>query len=184
MSGPASGRMSADEFLRWAMEQPQGKRYELVGGEVVAMSPERSSHALVKGNVFVVLRAAIAGSGLPCTAYPDGLSVRVDATHVYEPDALVRCGPALPDDAIFVPDPMILVEVVSPSSSSADAGAKLDGYLGLPSVRHYLLVKTENGTVIHHRKDEGGAIQTTILKRGALELKPPGLAVEIASFFA
>ena len=184
MGDPAPRRMHADEFLRWAMEQPEGERYELVGGEIIAMSPERSVHALVKGNVFAGLRAAIAASTLPCTASPDGMSVKADDTHIYQPDVLVRCGPALPDEAIFVPDPIIVVEVVSPSSRSTDAGAKLDGYLGLPSVRHYLLVKTDNRTVIHHRKEGDGMIQTTNLNRGTLELDPPGLLVDIASLFA
>ncbi len=40
--------MTADEFIDWAMAQPEGQRYELVAGEVVAMAPERSAHALTK----------------------------------------------------------------------------------------------------------------------------------------
>ena len=60
-------RMTSAEFVDWAMRQPSG-RYELVDGEVVAMSPERSGHNRVKGNVFVALRAAIKAAGLPCQA--------------------------------------------------------------------------------------------------------------------
>jgi Uma2 family endonuclease len=50
-------RMTADEFLVWAMEQPEGERFELVAGEVVAMIPERVAHGRMKGRVFTRLAA-------------------------------------------------------------------------------------------------------------------------------
>ena len=72
-------RMTADEFIPWAMNQP--KRYELVGGEVVAMSPERVGHTESKGNVYVALREAIQTTGVSCRAYTDGLAVRDRQEH-------------------------------------------------------------------------------------------------------
>jgi Uma2 family endonuclease len=177
MTEPARTRMTSDEFIAWAMERPRGERYELVAGEVVAMAPERSSHALTKGRVFRRLAEAIEALGLPCTAYPDGMAVEIDATTTYEPDALVRCGPALPDDAVKMTDPIIVVEVLSPSTRARDAGAKLDDYFRLPSVLHYLLLKTENQTVIHHRRDGTGDIATRIFREGPIVLEPPGIVL-------
>ena len=176
-------RMTADAFIAWAMERPEGERHELAAGEVVAMAPERSAPALVKARVWRALDAAITAAGLSCTAYPDGMAVRVDDATVYEPDALVRCGAPLPDDAVQIVDPLIVVEVLSPSSRARDAAAKLEDYFRMPSVRHYLIVKTENRTVIHHRLDDDGSIATRILRGGALELAPPGLRVTVESFF-
>jgi Uma2 family endonuclease len=92
MSILARTRMTSDEFIAWAMQRPEGERWELVGGEVVAMSPERSGHALVKARVWRALDDAIKARGLGCTAYPDGMAVEIDDGTVYEPDALVRCG--------------------------------------------------------------------------------------------
>lgn len=178
-----STRMTTDEFLAWAMAQPEGERYELVAGEVVAMAPERSAHALVKARVWRALHDALAQAGLRCTAYPDGMAVEIEEGTVYEPDALVRCGEPLPDDAVKVPDPVIVVEVVSPSSGGRDTGVKLAGYFRLASVRHYLIVRTEGRGVIHHRRDAEGTIQTRILTGGLLELDPPGVAVGVDSFF-
>ena len=77
------------------------------------------------------------------------MSVRVNDRTVYEPDALVRCGPPLPGHAIEIVDPIIVVEVVSPSSREVDRGVKLASYFSLPSVRHYLIVDTDNRVVIH-----------------------------------
>jgi hypothetical protein len=52
LSEPARNRMTSDEFIAWAMEQPETSHYELVAGEVVAMSPERSAHALTKARFW------------------------------------------------------------------------------------------------------------------------------------
>jgi Uma2 family endonuclease len=175
--------MTADEFIAWAMQQPEGERYELVAGEVVAMAPERASHARVKHRAARRLEDAIGERGGTCEVFPDGMGVRIDDHTVYEPDAVVRCGPPLPDDATEMTDPVIIVEVVSPSSSRRDAGAKLEDYFRMASVRHYLIVKTENRTVIHHARDEDGRIQTRILRSGMLEMDPPGIAVPVEGMF-
>jgi Uma2 family endonuclease len=183
---PPFPRMTADEFLAWTEDLPDGERYELVDGEVVAMSPERSVHGLTKHRVANVLEAAIGAAGLSCWMHPDGMAVRVDARTVYEPDALVRCGEPLDDDAIEVLDPVIVVEVVSPSSRSRDHGVKLADYFRIPSLVHFLIVNTKSRKVVHHRREDatGVLIATRILAVGAtLDLTPPGLHVEVVSLF-
>jgi Uma2 family endonuclease len=183
---PRLPRMTADEFLAWAVQQPDDERYELVDGEVVAMAPERTVHVRVESAVWLALRDAIKAAGLGCEALADGMTVRVDADLVYGPDALVRCGEALDDDATETSDPIIVVEVVSPSSGGRDRGAKLEGYFRLPTVRHYLIVNTKSRKVVHHRREDGDGdlIATRILAVGAtLDLTPPGLTVEVASLF-
>src|SRR6185312_1016908 len=104
MTEPARVRMTSDEFIAWAMERPRGERYELVAGEVVAMAPERSAHALTKGQVFRRLAEAIEAAELPCTVYPDGMAVEIDAATIYEPDVLVRCGPPPGESHLTFPD--------------------------------------------------------------------------------
>src|SRR5512132_4597277 len=78
MSIVARIRMTSGEFIAWAMRRPEGERWELVGGELVAMSPERSGHALVKSRVWRVLDDGIKARGLGCTVYPDGMAVEID----------------------------------------------------------------------------------------------------------
>lgn len=178
-------RMTADEFIAWSADRPDGERYELVGGEVVAMAAERAVHARVKHRIARVLEDAIRAAGLSCEAFPDGMAVRVDDGLVYEPDALVRCGEPLPDDAIELGDPVVVVEVLSPSTGGRDKADKLEGYFRLPSLRHYLIVKTETRRVIHHRRENGeGAIATRIVGAGdELRLEPPGLRFAVAELF-
>jgi Uma2 family endonuclease len=175
--------MTSDEFIAWAMNQPKRPRYELMAGELVTMEPERAAHARVKALIWRALDEALASAMLPCEAYPDGMAVKVDDAVTYQPDALARCGAPLPDDAVKITDPVIVVEVLSPSSRARDAGAKLEDYFRLPSVRHYLIVKTEDRTVVHHRRDADGTIQTRIVRGGPLELEPPGVTVTVELFF-
>ena len=105
------------------------------------------------------------------------MAVRVDAASIFEPDLLVRCGSTLPDDLVVVTDPMIVVEIVSLSSHKRDSGTKLEGYFRLPTVRHYLIVKTDNQAIIHHHRDSSGVITTRIIRDGIVALDPPGLIV-------
>ena len=148
------------------------------------MSPERAGHARAKGSIYRALGDAIAASGLGCEAFPDGMTVRIDDSTVYEPDALVRCGPRTSDDSVEVPDPIIIVEVVSRSSRSTDSGVKLYDYFTLPSVRHYLVLDADKRAVAHHRRDEAGDISTRILRAGSVVLDPPGLTFAVADLFA
>lgn len=111
------------------------------------------------------------------------MTVRIDNHTAHEPDALVYCGSRLPDSSVEVPEPVIVVEVLSPSSRHIDAAAKLAGYFSLPSVRHYLIVDPDKPIVLHHARENGGAIVTRILTGGALRLDPPGLELTVEDFY-
>jgi Uma2 family endonuclease len=176
-------RMSRDEFRRWA-EQQSAARFERIDGVVVAMAPERASHADRKALAWLALRQAIAAAGLPCHAYPDGMSVEVDDND-FEPDAVVHRGEPLPGDAIAVPEPLIVVEVLSPSTRGDDLTRKLVAYFRLPSVQHYLVFWADRQQVLHHRRqDDDQGIETRVLTSGEIRLDPPGLTISLAEVYA
>jgi Uma2 family endonuclease len=175
MSASALPRMTADAFIAWAMEQPEGTHFELFDGEVVAMAAQRAGHSLISTQFATRLANAVEALELPCFVHGDGMAVEIDATTVFEPDVMVRCGPALPYDALKVTDPIIVVEGHSPSSQSRDSVAKFAGYFRLPSLRHYLIVAGHLRTVIHHQRDDAGTILTRIIRDGAVRLDPPGI---------
>ena len=125
MSVQPKTRMNVDEFLAWA-DGRDGK-YELVDGVAVAVSPERARHAVVKLAAVRALQEAIRTAQPPCRALIDGVAVRIDAATSYVPDALVYCGESVDLDAMEIPAPIIVVEVVSPSSVSIDTNRKLGG---------------------------------------------------------
>src|SRR5262245_58935156 len=119
MTAVTKARMTVDEYLAWAESRPG--RYELVNGTVYAMTPERAVHAEIKLAVHMALAAGIRARALACRVMQDGMTVRVDEATAYEPDALVYCGPKLAPSALEVTNPVVVVEVLSPSSPPVDA---------------------------------------------------------------
>ena len=140
--------MTVDEFLAWAVEQTG--RYELEDGHTIAMAPERMGHVLAKTSSFNALGAAVAAGKLPCRALPDGAAVRINAATLYEPDAMVFCGDAPPRDDLAIVAPIIVVEVLSPSTGRRDSHEKLVGYFTVPSIQHYLIVDADRRVLVHH----------------------------------
>jgi len=171
-----------EEFRRWCATQNSG-RYERVSGHIVAMAPERIGHVRVKNRVVRALERAIRDAGVPCEAMADGVTVET-GDNDYEPDALVNCGPPPGDDEISAPNPVVIVEVLSPSTASTDTGGKLADYFQIPSVAHYLIVHPAKRTVIHHRRDESGSIATQILASGEIKLDPPGISMMVEEFYS
>ena len=182
MSAVPQKRMNVDEFLAWAEGQPG--RYELFRGSVYAMTPERAVHAEVKLAVQSALANAIRARGLPCRVLPDGMTVRIDDSTAHEPDALVYCGPRLPPSALEVPNPVVIVEVLSPSSRHIDAQFKLAGYFRLPSVAHYLVVDPDRPLVMHHARNADGTILTRIVTDGTITLDPPKIEIAVADIYS
>jgi Uma2 family endonuclease len=174
-------RMSVDEYLAWA--EDQAGRYELVNGTVHAMSPETAGHAKIKAAVHAALLAGIRARRLPCHALPDGMTVRIDEATAYEPDALVYCGTEIASSSVEVPNPVIIVEVLSPGTRHIDLSFKLAGYFRLPSVVHYLIADPLHPLMIHHARRSGESILTRIVREGSVALEPPGLELALADIY-
>jgi Uma2 family endonuclease len=111
------------------------------------------------------------------------MTVAVDDSDC-EPDALLRCGAPLPGDTITVLDPLVIVEVLSPSSRSTDRCLKRGEYFKLPSLCHYLIIWPDKPQVVHHRRtDDGGVIDTGIITSGAIQLHPPCLTINVEDIY-
>jgi Uma2 family endonuclease len=175
-------RLSRAEYRAWGAAQSHG-RFERHSGVVVAMAPERLAHNRLKANAWLLLRQSIQANQLPCEALTEGMTVEIGDDDDFEPDAIVRCGVRLADDATTVSDPLILVEVLSPSSNATDRTTKLEHYFRLPSVQHYLIVWPDWRWVVHHRRD-GNGVETTVHTEGAITLDPPGMLFDVPALYA
>jgi Uma2 family endonuclease len=169
-------RLTRTEFHRWAEERPG--RYERVGGEPVAMSPERLQHVRIKNRIWAALDRAIHEAGLDCEALGDGVTVEVDDDTDYEPDALVNCGPPGGPDDTAARNPVVVVEVLSPATQSIDTSDKLADYFRVPSVQHYLIVRARRPEIIHHWR-EGDALRSRVVNVGVIPLNPPGIVLKL-----
>lgn len=183
-------KMTADEFLTWiAGPLPEAGKFELWDGEVVVrhgpgFEEERSEHWDAKGAMYRALHDAIKRAGLPCFAAVDGPMVRLSPSRMARPDVLVYCGPKAPRGVQEVPNPIVLVEVLSPDTKKRDHGVKLLGYFTLPSLSYYLIIDPDRQLLIHHRRGPGNAVETGIVTGPRLLLEPPGLDVDLAEVLA
>jgi len=174
--------MDVDAFLAWA-EGRQG-RWELRDGQPLMMAPERAVHALTKYAAQTALAAGVRRAKLPCRVFPDGMTVRIAARTAFEPDALVVCPPPADLNTMEIPNPVVVVEVLSPSTAADDHGVKLDGYFSLKCVEHYLILDPDRRVMIWHKRGREEAIETRILRDGGVRFDPPGIEAEVAAFFA
>ena len=167
--------MTAREFLSWT-DAVEG-RWELDRGVPVRMQSERLGHLRAKGRADTAFRIALAEMETECEALPDGASIVTAEDSVHIPDAVIRCGEPLDDGEIEIVDPVVVVQVLSPSNTKIAINAKIDGYFSLPSTAFVLIVDTDARTVHRYERGEGALIVRRYADGAAIPLDPPGLSV-------
>ncbi len=178
-------RLTVEEFLRWSMEQERG-RYELEAGRIVPMQAENASHTKTKQRVYAALAAAIEAAGLPFYAMPDGPTVRIASDRAYEPDALIASLPEVADDALEIPNPVAVFEVLSPTPASMrrDLAIKVEGYSRVASIEHFVVIDPLERQVLHYRRKGDLLVPPAAPTEGTLHLDPPGLDISIEAMLA
>jgi Uma2 family endonuclease len=130
--------------------------FELVDGMIVMMANPTETHEQIASNIGAPLKLAMDQRG--CRSYQGGIRVqRSDDKHEVDktrPDVVVRCGPA--SKRTYITDPVVIVEVLSPSTIDRDRGAKLAFYKSLPTVEHIALVYQDQMRVEHYRRTDSG----------------------------
>ena len=121
--------MSLDQFLIW--EQQQDLRWEFDGYGPVAMTGGTANHSAIQRNLAIAVGGQLRGKR--CQLYTADLKVLVAGSIRY-PDAFVACTPLL-GDTLVVTDPVVVFEVLSPSTASTDIGAKNQEYRDTPSIQ-------------------------------------------------
>ncbi|MDZ4789856.1 MAG: Uma2 family endonuclease [Hyphomicrobiales bacterium] len=174
--------MSLLEFLEWT--EGREERHELASGEVYAMSRESVEHARLKASVWLALRSAIRKAGLPCEAIIDGPGVIIEDHSYFVPDVIVICGDRLDGGVSLIDDPVVVVEVLSPSTKVFDVEEKLVYYFAKTSIQHYLIVAGKSRYIVHHRRTGAAKAETEIVGEGEITLDPPGLTFAVADCFA
>ena len=164
MAEPALRRMTLDDFLAW--EDGTDTRYELISGFVVAMAPPARAHGILAARVVARLDAGLAARR-PGVAQSEAGIVRPDrADYFFVADIAVSCTPFDPR-AQIVDDPILIVEVLSPSAERHDRRIKLPAYRAIPSVQEILVVGSDGQYAELHRRS--GAQWITELYRAPEE---------------
>jgi Uma2 family endonuclease len=179
-------RMTVGEFLDWSEGQRDDARFELVAGVPVRlMAPTNIRHARLQRNVSEALRSAIAAVGLECEVFDagPGVALGVDGDECRIPDVVMTCASKIDETARLVPEPVVVIEVASPSTRLADVNDKVEFYGSIASIRHYLVVEQDRRRVVHHGRGQSGGLEPRIVREGEIALDPPGIRLALDALY-
>lgn len=166
--------LSVEEYLKF--EETSNRRHEYVAGQIFAMSGSTEGHNVICVNLVALLYTHLRGTG--CRAFTNDMKVRIEAANsFYYPDIMVTCEP-LDAKSVFKKAPVLIAEVLSPSTKHIDRREKLVAYRHLTSLIEYVVVHQDRYRIEVHRKNAGEVWQGTLVgKNDVLSLTsvPPGI---------
>lgn len=185
MSAETKRRYTLDEYL--ALERVSDARLEFWDGEVFAMSGGTIGHERVMGNAFDLLRTQLRGS--ECTVFSSNMQIKVPAAPPYRyADGSVVCGTVDVErfngnDLLL--NPILVYEVLSPSTEAYDRGDKFTHYKSITSLREYLLIAQHRPHVTHYVKQEDGSWSYTEINglEGSVLLPSLGVTLKLRDIY-
>lgn len=178
---PSSRRNSTSEIERKAEFKSEYYR-----GEMFAMAGAKEAHSLLVANGVASLSRQFRRR--PCRVYPSDMRVRVNATSLYTyPDVTAVCGePRFQDeqrDTLL--NPVLLIEVLSPSTEAYDRGRKFEHYQSIESLREYLLVASDRiHADLYTRQADGRWLLTSVDALGdSLTLESVDATLNLADLY-
>lgn len=172
--------LTMDEYLEF--EKESTVRHEYVGGHLHAFAGASDAHNRIALKVASTLLAA-AGSG-PYRVYMSDMKLRVSDQAIYYPDILVTCDPDDDGDSLKE-NPCLVIEILSPSTSSVDRREKLLAYRGLPGLKAYIIFYQDEVRALTHARDEQGAWwEAEVASTGLLKFPCPELEFRLEDIYS
>lgn len=176
----------AQAYLAWEAEQ--ANKHEYHDGEVFAMAGASEAHVTVALNVAMALRNHLRGS--PCSVFISDMKLRVEEDNAFfYPDIFVTCADSDRSQSHSKSAPVLIVEVLSPTTSAFDRGAKFAAYRKLPTLREYALIDPERLSLDLFRRegDSEGASKRWVLHPieagGQVEWASVGLQLPLEALY-
>jgi Uma2 family endonuclease len=176
---------SLEEYF--ALEQASDRRWEYRDGEIVCMSGASVGHSAIVINASTNLQLRLPGSG--CRTFGGDLALYVPAGQPYRyPDVSVICGEPvvrIVGGRQCAENPILIVEVLSPSSANYDLGGKFEEYKSIPTLKEYLAVAQDRPRVtLRSRKDAFNWHETTFQTLDAIiPLKSLNIELPVAALY-
>lgn len=148
-------KLTPAEYL--AKEQKADFRSEFYKGEMFAMAGASFEHTLAKDNLAGEARSAL--KGRHCKVLTSDIRVKVDPTGLYTyPDIVICCDKPTFEDNVFgtLPNPQVLVEVLSDSTEKYDRGVKSQHYRQIASLQEYVLVSQDRPVIERYVRQADG----------------------------
>jgi Uma2 family endonuclease len=157
-------KISVEDYLEGEKISPV--KYEFVYGEVYAMAGTSDNHNRIVNEIVARLVVHLRDSR--CEPFSGEIKVRVSLNVYYYPDVLVSCEEN-PENPYFRNKPILIIEVLSPSTQEIDRREKLLFYQQMPSVQEYAVVEQKKMHVEIHRRQPDGRWITYYFNQNADE---------------
>ena len=144
-------KISLEDYLEG--EKVSQIRHEFIDGEVYAMAGASDSHHRISFNLAAKLDAHLINS--PCEAFMAEMKLKADENIFYYPDVFVACDEK-PESRYYREHPVLIIEVISPSTRQTDRREKLRAYQQIASVQEYVLIEQEKIYLELHRRQSDG----------------------------
>jgi Uma2 family endonuclease len=160
MASRAQKLMTLAEFLNW--DDGTDRRYELLDGLPVMMAPATEAHGEIAVNLGAEIRSRPQS---PCRVISEaGIAIPDRRDTYYVADLAVTCAPREPGRRMVV-EPILVVEVLSPSTGQVDRWRKVADYRTLPSVQEIVVVfSDERRAEVQRRTADGWRVEDLIGK--------------------
>ncbi len=175
--------LSETEYL--AFERDNDIRHEFLNGQVYAMSGASRAHNLICTNLVAALHPQLQGA--PCEIYQSDMRVKIAPLYAY-PDIAVVCDPPQFADDLFdtLLNPLLLVEVLSPSTEGFDRGAKFQLYREIEALREYLLIAQDKPRIERYFRQANGlwVLHDTVGLAASLSLESLPAQLKLTDLYA
>lgn len=169
-------RWSLEEFLGW--ESQQEGRWEFDGLEPHLMTGGSTIHNQITGALEFAIRRRLSP---PCRVFRETMRLRLARTLRY-PDLMVVCSPLT--FATELTDPVVLVEVLSPSSLKTDRIHKNREYEEVSSVQRYIILEQDVTAAEVYSRQGDLWVRSTVINEGNLVMPEIGMEVPLAEIYA
>jgi Uma2 family endonuclease len=170
--------MTLVEFLDW--EERQELRYEFDGFQPLAMTGGTLRHEAIGGTLRSLLHQRLRGN--PCRPWGPNSKIEVQGRIRY-PDASVSCTRGRPGDTI-VPAPVVVFEILSPSTSRTDRIEKLREYQATPSVQRYVILEQDSIAAMVFARHGDDWIGAALTEADILQMPEIGIDLALAEIYA
>jgi len=179
MSIQPKRRLTPEQYLE--IERQAEYKSEYFNGEMFAFAGATENHVVIVGNISANFYAQLRNK--KCKAYTNDMRVKVNITGLYTyPDVVVVCGePKFEDDhRDTLLNPIVIVEVGSPSTENYDRGTKFEHYRTISSLSDYLLMAQDKIHVEHYVRQSDRSWLFSEFKSATNKLLIQSLGCELA----
>jgi Uma2 family endonuclease len=176
-------RLTEEQYME--IERTADCRSEFFDGAMFAMSGGTSAHSWIKMNLAAGLHTRLRETA--CSAFDSDLKVKVAATGLITyPDFSIACGSdARPGRELILKNPVVLIEVLSPTTEAYDRGGKFHHYQQIPSLQEYILVSQSKPLVERYVRQSDGtwSLHNYVGLEGALVIGAAGIEIPLREIY-